>query len=712
MLAATEPFACSLVPAMENDDGFGLEEQVEQEERERCFLVLQKEDEASRHLSAFTDGVGIPEESCALMNGCSPSFLKQNPSSASSSQSPSPVHTPVNTPSSSGCKRKAECDSFSKEEPACKRIMPTSPNRKRQSEGDSCAKDQRPRKRLRGKQQVPALPIVEVQTAETPLAEVDCFWAGFLDARWDSMTPTSRYNKCYYKLRSWLYGNRFKFDRMLRKPGGVLPSSLVKSCTCWRQLPKWQKQIVVQYFLDETQACDQVRELFYKSWPPTTAGSSDSTSSPFKKLGKSVLLTYIGDWGLLPDISVIDKNSEDLRPWRELATELCNTAQITQLWCDFEARCSQVLTYLGDISWARCFEICMATYSNERQLRVHGHLFLRRPEGRIDLTGAEDILKFRGLLPKPSESMGKHTRSAMASWQGAFYCQCPKIGSLFSAGNVVPFRGYPVNGDWVFTLVQQEKIEYEDAKELIIRSGRIVGKRLQDLDAWRQARAALASQSYVQAAQIAHAAANLAWREIGVIETWKKENTKPMMRRKKTLVLVGKTGTGKTEYVKALFGSQHVLELNAAGMLHPCLRQFNPDVHRCILWDEAEVALIAQNRKLFQCPAAFVELGFSPTGAFAYSVMVNKAVMVVCSNRWDEQLQLLDEGDRDWILGNSVIVHVDEPLWVMEVKSREGDDARASSLQSPAPASSLQSPAPDGAVSEALRRSHGRFVSV
>ena len=110
------------------------------------------------------------------------------------------------------------------------------------------------------------------------------------------------------------------------------------------------------------------------------------------------------------------------------------------------------------------------------------------------------------------------------------------------------------------------------------------------------------------------------------------------MRRKKILVLVGPTGTGKAEYVKALFGAQHVLELNAAGMLHPCLRQFNPDVHRCVLWDEAEAILIAQNRKLFQCPACFVELGFSPGGHLTYPVMVNKAVMVVCSTRWDEQL--------------------------------------------------------------------------
>ena len=149
------------------------------------------------------------------------------------------------------------------------------------------------------------------------------------------------------------------------------------------------------------------------------------------------------------------------------------------------------------------------------------------------------------------------------------------------------------------------------------------------------------------------------------------------MRRKKILVLAGPTGTGKTEYVKSLFGSQNVLELNAAGMQHPCLRSFDARTHSCILWDEAEAFLIAQNRKLFQCPASFVELGFSPTGNLTYPVMVNKAVMVVCSNRWDEQLAELEKDDRYWITGNSVVVRSEERLWATAAKSSKGASSRA-----------------------------------
>ena len=453
--------------------------------------------------------------------------------------------------------------------------------------------------------------------------------------------------------------------------------------------------MVVEHFLETTKAPAHVVDAFHSTWPEIQGDVASSTDVFASWSSKTVLLTYIGEWGLLPAVRILDNETEELRPWRELVDELRATDQVKQLWTDFQFVCKTAASYLNDITWTCCFEVCMQTYEKERKLRIHGHLFLRRPNSKIVLRGMEEMLKFHDTTPKPAEHLNKHTRSAAASWQGAFYCQCPKIGSVFSAGTIQPFTGYPVNGDWVFTLVQQEKIEYVDAKELIVRSGRAVGKRLQDLNAWRQAHAELASQAYVQSAQIAHAAANKTWRIVDAIETWREENTRPMMRRKKFLVLVGPTGLGKTEFVKGMFGAARVLELNAAGMLQPCLRQFHADTHVCILWDEAEAILIAQNRKLFQCPACFVELGFSPTGAMTYTVMVNKSVMVVCSNRWEEQLKLLDPGDRDWILGNSVVVKVDEPLWVVEHKSCEGEVTQGRAAVELTPASSSGNSVPD-----------------
>ena len=67
--------------------------------------------------------------------------------------------------------------------------------------------------------------------------------------------------------------------------------------------------------------------------------------------------------------------------------------------------------------------------------------------------------------------------------------------------------------------------------------------------------------------------------------------------------------------------------------------------------------LVAENRKLFQCPAAMLTLGVSPTGRDAYRVWVNDAVMVIGSNRWSEELSAFKNlSDAEWIRDN--ITHV------------------------------------------------------
>ena len=673
----TEPFACTLLLTMDMDDDWGFEERLEQEAHERAFFAKEAEEQALREHAVFDDDACALAEPCASNSSSSPARPSKGSSPASTFQSPSLASTPGSAFSGSSGKRMAEPS-------ACREHRP-------------------PRKRLRGKQSVLQLPVREHDSVPLPVATFTPFWADFSGIDPHSLDSSIRYNKCYYKLRAWLFSNRFAFTKA-GKHNRTLVTMLVKAVTGWRQLPKWGKRLVISHFLSETQAPDVVRTLFHLTWPESDRMSDESAEGVYRKHGKSLLLTFIGEWGLLSSVEGLDADDIQKLPWREVAHRVRNSSACKQLWAEFCAMCEKSARALVHICWASCFEICMSTLIKERKIRVHGHFYLRREQGRIDLRGLDSFFDFRGVSPRFSEYLRAHSRSCSASWQGAFYCQAPKIGALFSAGDIEPFTKYPVNADWIFTLVQQEKIEYDDAKEWIVRCGRGVGRRLQDLSAWQTARAEIEARVYVAEAQAVHAAANFAWRHVPVIEQWKTQNTQPMMRRKKFLVLAGPTGVGKTEYVKGLFGPEHTLELNAAGMEHPCLREFCSAKHQCILWDEAEATLIAQNRKLFQCPACFIELGFSPTGFLTYKVMVNKAVMVVNSNRWEAQLGGLAKGDRDWIVGNSVVVDVDEPLWIAPPTSCEADAACAAAAAPCAAASSVflasscQSPAPEGAA--------------
>ena len=45
-------------------------------------------------------------------------------------------------------------------------------------------------------------------------------------------------------------------------------------------------------------------------------------------------------------------------------------------------------------------------------------------------------------------------------------------------------------------------------------------------------------------------------------------------------------------------------------------------------------------------------------------------MMIVCSNTWSSQVQLLEHaGYAEWLHSNSTVVHVGEPLWVGSVQS-------------------------------------------
>ena len=96
----------------------------------------------------------------------------------------------------------------------------------------------------------------------------------------------------------------------------------------------------------------------------------------------------------------------------------------------------------------------------------------------------------------------------------------------------------------------------------------------------------------------------------------------------------------------------------------PDLREYDPTEIDLILYDEMPAAGILRQKKLFQGPPALVQLGASATNAFCYHVWVHQKLLVVCTNTWFEELQALGAADRNWLVANSVVVHVTEALYV------------------------------------------------
>ena len=143
------------------------------------------------------------------------------------------------------------------------------------------------------------------------------------------------------------------------------------------------------------------------------------------------------------------------------------------------------------------------------------------------------------------------------------------------------------------------------------------------------------------------------------------EHLQTIRSRYKFLVLYGPSGTGKTSYTRMLTGDpSQVFEVNCASGQEPDLRPFRHFKHKHILLDEATPELVLNQKKLFQAPSCFLQMGSSTTNCHAYNVFVSGTGLVVCANTWMERLRCLSPADQEWINSNSVVAHIDDQLWL------------------------------------------------
>ena len=476
-------------------------------------------------------------------------------------------------------------------------------------------------------------------------------WNDFDEASFEDAGHRRRYRLVY---------NRFKAWWLRSKPHWVD----IEECRCTQELwnlgrkdydglSQHQKNLILRHFLRRTGAPRWVWHFGIRQWPV----EADERKPKLLIKTQTCLLTYQGDWGVLeldPDLP------QDLTT-EQLTEHVREMLGAHSLWKLFLAFAEDLVKELHAPSWACCCEICLKTFQEQQQLRLHFHLYMKSEVQQLRCESVKK-LQFKYSDPHLKDTLwGK--KVARANWAGAYYCLAPKRGSVFRAGSLRRFLDFPIDPSWVFNMIEGDKIGYKEAKGELIQCGKGLVRRIADLECWHKHRQEGIIDEMVAKAQAASRARFREFPRVPLVDAWLREATLPLQPRKRCLVLQGPSRTGKTEFVRGLFPLGAVFELNCANVKEVCLEGFDCLRHRAILWDEGSASLVSNNRKVFQHPLCTVDLGHSPTGAHVRRYFLGNCCSIITSNKWYEELKKLPAGDQRWLEANMVVFDVSRPLW-------------------------------------------------
>ena len=174
------------------------------------------------------------------------------------------------------------------------------------------------------------------------------------------------------------------------------------------------------------------------------------------------------------------------------------------------------------------------------------------------------------------------------------------------------------------------------------------------------------------------------YKEFPEWEVWAAEQDR-VLSRQKVFVVDGPSRIGKSAYVLSKLREQRAtrqdplpdghgkktLIVNCMNVLDPDLKRFRCMEHDSILFDEGSPDMVQRHRDLMQAPRHDITLGSSATGCYTYAVCLFRVRLVITANKWEEQLEALSRSDRDWVIANTVVLRVSEPMWVQPTPARE-----------------------------------------
>jgi len=371
---------------------------------------------------------------------------------------------------------------------------------------------------------------------------------------------------------------------------------------------------------------------------------------------KQFLFTCNGDWGLatLPgDLSLSPDPGTAAMQLRELE-------DVQKIWLRVQEETARLVVRISADDYAVCLELCGKTLKATGTIRLHCHIACMSARSMSIWVNDERATSF--LDGKFMITTEDSRRKRSPGWQTFYYVLAPKVGQLYQYTTKAPYDDFAVDANWIWNLVQSQKLGVSEARKELVRSCKCLTRHLPNVDRVRSELVALHLHETIAAKEVEFAKARKPFKALKQVDELLQALAKPAERRK-FLVLDGPSRMGKTQCAMSLFGRLATLEVNAAEEETPNLQDFDPQKHRCVLLDEAPPVMVLRNRKLFQCPNALVQLGQSKTNCHSYSVYLNDTLLIICSNSWACGVSRSPAAEADWIRANQVLITITEPMW-------------------------------------------------
>ena len=366
---------------------------------------------------------------------------------------------------------------------------------------------------------------------------------------WRLWPHRKRYLWCVEKIRSWFCKNKSTYQsycqagnyRLVRGAFGALSQ-------------EQKRQVMCQY-------CSSVRPPSYvKEFVLNTFAQQEKVTRVF---GKTLLLTYNGDWGLRS----VDGTEFLLVPGMPVDEAVVRCRQesvVLNVWEEFKEFAAELANTLSCSDHSVCMEICAETLASSDIARCHMHMWMRHNKNIF--VPDMDLLAFGSISPHFATVIGGMAVSNRnASFVGMLYTSSLKYGSVFSHGTRQPFTGYLVQPSWLMIFLQGGKITMETCKSGIIKSCQIVARYLKDLEMLETHYRNEKCEAEQRRVSKVLAARKRPFIDIPAVKAWLQQYSDDNFRFK-SLVLGGPSRFGKTTFVKSLLGDDHaVLELTCSG---------------------------------------------------------------------------------------------------------------------------------------------------